>query len=339
MRERRSDFDVTNTVQVSSPTAVHDAVKQLWGELYPEEAFKPVSRAFEIFADAFRGDSSRFHAIETTYHDLQHTLDVTLAMARLLHGYELSSETDDSRLGAERAAVGLISALFHDAGYLRSHGDSEHQHGAEYTRIHVARSAELLAELLPDLGFEGAAPIAREMVHFTGYERSFDSLDIEDPLWRKTGHLLGTADMLAQMADRCYLEKCRDRLYEEFVMGGMARMRAPDGSIIVNYESPKHLLQKTPGFVEATLEERIGKKFGNAQRFLGQHFGGENLYMKEIERNIAHLKRVIEKDRWDLLRRKPPCFNSDFFRQNEFGGKVFGHRKGDDNGAAGRRLH
>ena len=36
------------------------------------------------------------------------------------------------------------------------------------------------------------------------------------------GHLLGTADMIAQMADRCYLEKCRDRLYAEFVLGGVA---------------------------------------------------------------------------------------------------------------------
>ena len=34
------------------------------------------------------------------------------------------------------------------------------------------------------------------------------------------GHLLGTADMIAQIADRCYLEKCRDRLYAEFVLGG-----------------------------------------------------------------------------------------------------------------------
>lgn len=336
MRTRRSDFDVTNTVQVSSPSAVHDAVRTLWLGLYPETDFSPVSRAFKEFADAFRGDSEFFHPIETTYHDLQHTLDVTLAMARLLDGYERSDRTTAERLGPRRAAVGIISALFHDAGYLRRHNDAEHRHGAEYTRVHVARSADLLVTLLPEFGFADEASIAGEMVHFTGYERSFDSLDISDPLWRKTGHLLGTADMLAQMADRCYLEKCRDRLYEEFVMGGMAKMRAPDGSVIVNYESPKHLLKKTPGFVEATLEQRIGKQFEHAEQFLGEHFGGRNLYMAEIERNIAHLNQVIEKDRWDLLRRKPPCFNAEFFRQNEFDKLIFDHK---DDGNISRTLH
>ena len=28
--------------------------------------------------------------------------------------------------------------------------------------------------------------------------------------------------------DRCYPEKCRDRLYPEFVAGGIARKRNPD---------------------------------------------------------------------------------------------------------------
>lgn len=334
MRERRSDFDVTNTVQVSSPRAVEDAVREIWCNLYPENAFEPVSQAFRRFAKAFRGDTDDFHAIETTYHDLQHTLDVTLAMARLIDGYERSANTTDKKLGEQRAAVGIICALFHDAGYLRHMNDSRHGHGAEYTRIHVARSADLLADLLPELGFEDAAPVAAELVHYTGYERSFDSLDIDDPLWRKTGHLLGTADMLAQMADRCYLEKCRDRLYQEFVMGGMATMRAPDGRTIVNYESPRHLLQKTPGFVAATLDERVSKQFDNAARFFNVHFNGRNPYMEEIERNIAHLHHVIENDRWDLLRRKPPCFNADFFRQDELAGRIFGRNNDDMEGGA-----
>lgn len=315
MRERRSDYDVTNTVQVSSPAAVQDAVRGIWASLYPAASFEPLQQAFQEFAQAFRGDSSDFHAIETTYHDLQHTLDVTLALARLIDGYERSDETRDERLGSERAAVGIITALFHDAGYLRHVSDTRHAHGAEYTRTHVARSADMLGELLPRLGFDDIAPIAMEMVHYTGYERSFESLDISDPLWRKTGHLLGTADMLAQMADRCYLEKCRDRLYAEFEMGGMAKMRAPDGSMVVNYESPQHLLEKTPKFVRATLDQRIGGHFDNAQRFFEVHFDGVNHYLRAIERNLAHLERVIEEGRWDLLRRKPPCFNIDFFRE------------------------
>jgi hypothetical protein len=41
-------------------------------------------------------------------------------------------------------------------------------------------------------------------------------------MFRRLGNMLGTADIIAQMADRCYLEKCRDRLFPEFVAGGLA---------------------------------------------------------------------------------------------------------------------
>ena len=67
---------------------------------------------------------------------------------------------------------------------------------------------------------------------------------------------LGTADMLAQMADRCYLEKCRDRLYAEFVLGGIATTRSRDG-VATMYGSGLDLLRKTPGFIDNTLDGRL----------------------------------------------------------------------------------
>jgi len=314
MRERRSDYDVTNTVQVSDPAAVCAAVAEMYSALFPRANFLPIERAFREFERAFRGHADGFHGVETTYHDLQHTLDVTLAMMRLIDGHERADDTHGRKLGPERAAVGTITALFHDAGYLRKTHDTRHRHGAEYTRVHVTRSARMLEELLPALGFAQAAPIAAEMVHFTGYERPFDAIMIADPLWVKTGHLLGTADMLAQMADRCYLEKCRDRLYQEFEMGGIARMRAPDGREVINYRSAKDLLQKTPDFCNATLDRRLGEKFGHAYRYMSVHFGGDNLYLEAIDKSLGHLRHVITQDRWDLLRRKPLCYNIDHFR-------------------------
>lgn len=314
MRERRSDYDVTNAVQVSNPAAVCGAVAQLYTALYPSTDFQPIEKAFRELERAFRGYATGFHGVETTYHDLQHTLDVTLAMMRLIDGYERAGETRGMKLGAERAAVGVITALFHDAGYLRRTHDTRHQHGAEYTRVHVSRSARMLEDVLPVLGFQHAAPIAAEMVHFTGYERPFEQININDPLWTKTGHLLGTADMLAQMADRCYLEKCRDRLYAEFEMGGIARMRAPDGREVINYRSAQDLLQKTPDFCSATLSQRLGGKFDHAHRYMNEHFGGDNLYLNAIDKSLGHLRFVITQDRWDLLRRKPLCYNVELFR-------------------------
>jgi hypothetical protein len=156
---------------------------------------------------------------------MQHTLDMTLALARLIAGYERSVEASE-RLGPERARMAIITALFHDSGYIRhKERDGDFINGAEFTLYHVTRSANFLRRYLPELGLAKDAGVASMIVHFTGYEVDLDDIELDDPRDVICGHLLGTADMIAQMADRCYLEKCRDRLYKEFVVGGVCCRR------------------------------------------------------------------------------------------------------------------
>src|SRR3989442_1616940 len=94
--------------------------------------------------------------------------------------------------------------------------------------VQVSSPAAVLAAVealyRPVLGFRSWVPVASEIIHFTGYEVPFARIEetVSDARDITVGHLLGTADMIAQMADRCYLEKCRDRLYAEFVLGGVA---------------------------------------------------------------------------------------------------------------------
>ena len=140
---RRSDYDVTNTVRVSSAADVRDAVQELLESARPGLPFAPVARAFHDFEMAFTGRMPGYFGVDTVYHDQQHTLDVTLAMARLMVGYERSYVGTDMALGAERAAVGIFLALFHDIGYLRERTE-EAQNGAEFTRNHVTRSARFM---------------------------------------------------------------------------------------------------------------------------------------------------------------------------------------------------
>jgi len=224
---RRSDFDVTNSVQVSSPRAVLAAVEALYQPTWLGLSMEPIEHAFEHFDRLFAGEVRGFHGVDTVYHDRQHTLDITLAAARLMVGYERQQQDPLKRLGAARAVVGLITALFHDVGYLRRSDDHESFNGAEFTGTHVARGARFLKEYLPELGFGEWVPVATEIIHFTGYEVPFEQIEkrLSDPLDVTVGHLIGTADMIAQMADRCYLEKCRDRLYAEFVLGGVTALQ------------------------------------------------------------------------------------------------------------------
>src|SRR5579872_3674691 len=174
---RRSDFDVTNTVQVSSPDAVLDAVKLLFRPTWPTLDFQPLENAFRHFERLFAGEVPGFCGVDTVYHDRQHTLDITLALARLLVGYERQHD-EGGRLGPQRALVGLITGLFHDVGYLRRRDDQDSRNGAEFTRTHVSRGARFLQEYMPELGLADCVHVACEIIHFTGYEVPFAQIKV-----------------------------------------------------------------------------------------------------------------------------------------------------------------
>ena len=306
---RRNDYDVTNTVQVSSPTAVCVAVCALFKEAWPGDSFEKLAVSFDDFAKLFTGRMPGYHGVDTVYHDQQHTLDVTLAAARLLVGYEKSAE-QSMRLGADRATIGIVSALFHDAGYIRELDDMHSHNGAEFTLFHVTRSARFLARYLPRIGMDSWTSVATRLVHFTGYELKTSQIQLTDERDRKLGAILGTADLIAQMADRCYLEKCRDRLYPEFVLGGVAAATDSAGALQVRYSSGVDLLRHTPEFVRETRLQRLDGEFGQAYRYLEPLFGGRNPYIEAIDRNIGYLNTVLRGERWPMLRRKPPLFTA-----------------------------
>jgi len=307
-QDRRNDYDVTNTVQVSNPVAVRTAVRQLFAETFPGMSFDKLWLAFYDFERLFSGRYPGYRGCDTTYHDVQHTLDMTLALARLIAGYERSVEPRD-RLGAPRAQMAIITALFHDSGYIRHEvRDRDFSNGAEFTLYHVSRSADFLRRYLPELGLAKDVGVSSMIVHFTGYELDLDNIELDDPRDIICGHLIGTADLIAQMADRCYLEKCRDRLYSEFVVGGVAVENAKPGQYMVRYESGTDLLRKTPVFYQQVMRERLNSKFNRVYRYIEVLYDGHNPYIEAIRSNITHLMRIIETNNWTLLRRKPACF-------------------------------
>ena len=307
-QDRRNDFDVTNTVKVSSPAAVRNAVHEVFSKTFPGASFDKLWLAFYDFERLFTGRFPGYLGCDTTYHDMQHTLDMTLAVARLIAGYERSVEPAD-RLGARRALMAVVTALFHDSGYIRhADRDQDFANGAEFTLYHVSRSADFLRRYLPELGMAREVGIASMIVHFTGYELDLDNIELDDPRDIICGHLIGTADLMAQMADRCYLEKCRDRLYNEFVLGGIAVENAKPGEYMVRYKSGQDLLAKTPTFYQQVMRQRLNLKFNRAYRYVEVLYDGENPYIDAIANNIKHLVRVISSGNWALLRRQPSTF-------------------------------
>ena len=307
MIQRRNECDVTNRIDTTSPDDVRDAVAEIYEDLYQVDSPDNLSVAFDDLARLYCGEMPGYHPCDTGYHDVQHVLDVTLAMTRLMDGCIRATSTE--MIPERLFRFGVISALFHDCGYIRLRKDSRHENGAEYTKVHVSRGARFLEDYLPKIGMGDLTQAAMRTIHFTGYEVPVDKIRVSAE-FRLIGNLLGSADILAQMADRCYLEKCYDRLYPEFVRGGIARQRKDDGSEIVVFASAADLIFKTPRFYDGAIK-RLDQDLDGQYRCIEAHFGGYNPYLEEVGKNIRYARHIAEKEDISFLRRRPPSTVSD----------------------------
>ena len=305
MEFRRNNFDVTNTVDVTDPGAVLAAIEYIYLNLYPAADTSILRKGMADIAALYRGENPEYAACDTPYHDLQHILDVVLASARLMGGYE-RAQSKGSPLGSELFLVGILSAMFHDTGYLRRCGSEENREGAEFTLTHVSRSAVLLKQYLQQAGLGRHAEDAAQLIHFTGYETPADCIATPSQAYRIVGYIVATADMLAQMADRCYLEKCYDRLYREFLLGGITRARDEQGNEQVVFSSPLDLVLKTPEFYK-NAKKRMDNVLGGVYRYAADHFGGENLYLDAAEKNVRFVEYISSHNAdIGMLQRSPP---------------------------------
>ncbi len=312
---RRNHYDVTDTVRISHPGDVGCEIMRLVGNLHPQADLGAIDRATQIFARLYSGSYPGYHGCDTWYHDAQHSLDCALAYARLLDGHERSVAASD-RLGPRRAVLGVVISLFHDAGYIRRKDESA-ANGAEFTLTHVSRSADFLAQLLPRLGFADDAELTRQIVHFTGYEIELDKIRVTAPKDRTLGFLIGTADILAQTADRCYLEKCRDFLFREFEICGLAGN--PDTASVSDvqpqYENVEALLTNTPAFNQQLWKQRLDGYFGSVHQYMEAHFGGRNPYAEQIDHHLALIAKLIRTQSLHKLTKRPDAIDAAALRQ------------------------
>jgi hypothetical protein len=302
---RRNDYDVTNSIRTTDPAEVGGEVVRLFKGLYGDVPTATLECAFADAAAMYRGEHPDYHACDTEYHDIQHVLEVTLAMARLMDGYQRSRRPSEDPIPRDVFIAGVLAALFHDFGYLRRRNDRTHRYGAEYTLIHVSRGSQFLRRYLRKIGLPNVAGVAATLVHYTGYERPPETIRVSDTVLRRLGQMLGTADIIAQMSDRCYLEKCRDRLYPEFVLGGLAGEKMKRSRALPHFESGDDLVRKTPGFYQGATK-RLDFQLARAYEYASHHFGGQNLYLQEMQKNMEYARQVAAEENLERLRRQPP---------------------------------
>src|SRR5262245_61512372 len=183
-----NNLDVSNSVDVTNPAAVNEAVGRIYAQLYPGASAEALDQAFRDLDALYRGRFPGFRACDTPYHDIQHVLDVTLAMARLMDGHE-RKESARERLGPRLFRLGVVAALFHDAGYVRRVEETGLRNAAELTLTHVSRGAEFLKSYLPFIGMGDALDQAGALIHFTGYEIPVADIPVASWRYRRLGFL------------------------------------------------------------------------------------------------------------------------------------------------------
>jgi hypothetical protein len=249
-----------------------------------EQVFLDVCR---LFAGTFPG----YAGCSTRYHDLEHTTDAFLAMARILHG----AGERGRALGRRTVLLGLISALLHDTGYIKREDDRTGS-GAKYTATHVLRSIDFSREYLLPRGYSPEdCEVCRSVILSTGLDIGIGRIAFRSESDALVGRMLGTCDLVAQIARRGYLEKL-PYLYRELMEGGVLRHRSEYG-----------FLEASVPFCRSVLD-RLAKELGGEFRYLREHFRvrwgiDRDLYLEAIEENISCLESVLRSPRGEYRAR------------------------------------
>lgn len=276
-------------VDTKNVAAVQREVEEAYLAMFPDGAVSFVPDAFGWVRDAFEGRYRDYLPIDARYHDLEHTLQGTLCMARLLRcRHEAGGRPSIPRRMFE---LGLLAILLHDTGYLKKRSD-EGGTGAKYTLTHVARSVAFAEQLLSEKGCSIAeVRSVQNMIRCTGVHVDLARVPFQGEVERIVGHCLGAADLLGQMSPPDYPDKL-PVLYSEFEES--AKFYAGKLASTLDFTSAEDLTSRTPLFWQNVVLPKLENEFWGVHRFLSRPYPhGPNEYVQKVEANIQRLREQM----------------------------------------------
>lgn len=283
-----SDSKLYDYVDPADAECVRIEVSEVMQSFFPEFGVDIFRDAFDDVEQLFFGNYPGYKASNTKYHDFEHTCSVVLANLRLIYGAMVEGHSFTKL----EVTKGLLAALFHDVGLIQTTDDATGT-GAKYTVGHEERSIQFMRENLNGtLSAEDVEDIA-DCIRCTILAMSPKKVAFSTPNMKMMGNFLGTADLLAQIADRYYLEKLL-LLFEEF-----------QEAKLPGYATPLDLLFKTRNFYQDVARARIDNDLDQADKFMKPYFKhrwdvDQDLYLEAIERNLDYLDSILEGCKEDL---------------------------------------
>jgi len=224
---------------------------------------------------------------DALYHNIEHTMLVTLAGHDILRGkflLEGREPTDYAHL--------IVACLMHDIGYVRGilKGDGEGgyvidatgrkmslQRGSSDAALlphHVDRSILFVLDRLKSIEVLDAERIARA-INITRFPRD----SVEEQEAEEEGWLLRAADLVGQLGDPNYLKKS-NALFYEFEECGLNRQ--------LGYTSPTDIVEKYPHF----FYDSVAPTIQIAIRYLNVTSGGRQ-WIANLYSNLFRAERSV----------------------------------------------
>jgi hypothetical protein len=265
-----------------SASAVAKATQAAFARMFPATQTGLIERLFIDVEAMFDGRYLDYQPIDTPYHDLEHTLQVTLCFAEMLAGRHAANI--EPRMNERQFLLGLAAALLHDTGYLKLRSDLNGT-GAKYTFTHVLRSCAVASSYLPTVGvsleeLDGVLGAIRCTNPTTQIRR----LHFQSPIEGLVGCAVATADYLGQMSAPDYLADL-PLLFAEFEESDDFTGVPPEHRL---YRSVDELIAKTPHFWRTSVLPKLDNELLGLYRFLAVPYpDGPNRYIDAVNQNIA----------------------------------------------------
>lgn len=276
-------------VNTRDPDAVLESVLACVGSALGASELGAIRETHRWFTEACAGRAPDFEALDTHYHDLEHTMQGFLCLGRWFAGWRRSGQTPVPEARTLRLA--LVAILLHDTGYLRRRGIDAGP-GARYTLDHVERGAGLARGLLASRGWPAAELDAvAAMIRCTGAGTVPEAGWFASEALHLAGCGVGTADLLGQMAAADYPDKL-PLLHREFAEA----IAAHPGCILERlFPTEDALIRQTPDFWERNVCPRLDGALRGVWRFLSEPWpSGPNAYVEAIRAHIARLRARLQ---------------------------------------------
>ena len=275
------DTQLSSLVKMDDPQAVLDEAIHIIQMSFPGSNVVAIRSAFNRTILLYEGGWPGIRGCNTDYHDLKHATDCFLAMVRLLHGAAITG-LDLSITDVHRS---IIAALLHDVGYLQNSEDTLGT-GAKFTSSHVRRGMDFLQGHFAEWALERQDVHAcMAMIHCTDLTKALSTIPFPDQPTETLGKMLATADLLAQMADRTYLEKLL------LLHGELEEARANDCTDHLEF------LRESKAFYFRMMD-RLKNQLSSFNRLMIHHFKArwgieQDLYQEAIDNQQKYLQEAL----------------------------------------------